>query len=68
MLCAAGFDVVLRGEDPSALTAQKVADKICCFVEHAKEARLKVYPQLEGLENLSDEEFVKVLPNYCSLA
>ena len=68
MLCAAGFDVVLRGEDPATLTAEKVAEKITCFVENAKKAREAIYPQLKGLESLSDEEFVKVLPNYCSLA
>ena len=68
MLCAAGFDVVLRGEDPATLTAEKVAEKITCFVENAKKTREAIYPQLKGLESLSDEEFVKVLPNYCSLA
>lgn len=68
MLCAAGFDVVLRGEDPATLTAEKVAEKITRFVENAKKTREAIYPQLKGLESLSDEEFVKVLPNYCSLA
>ena len=68
MLCAAGFDVVLRGEDPATLTAQKVAEKLTCFVENAKKTRAAIYPQLENLESLSDEEFVKALPNYCSLA
>lgn len=67
MLCAAGFDVVLRGEDPATLTAQKVAEKIACFVENAKKTREKIYPQLKGLEKMSDEEFVKALPNYCSV-
>ena len=67
MLCAAGFDLVLKGEDPATLTPQKVAEKITCFVETAKQTREKIYPQLKNIENLSDEEFVKVLPNYCSV-
>ncbi len=67
MLCAAGFDLVLKGEDPETLTAQKVAEKIRLFVSSAKAAREKIYPQLKNLEQFSDEEFVKVLPNYCSV-
>ena len=67
VLCAAGFDVVLRGEDPDALTAEKIAEKIRCFVETARKERLAVYPQLKDPETLTDEEFVKVLPNYCSV-
>lgn len=67
MLCAAGFDLVLKGEDPAALTPQKVAEKINCFVETAKKTREKIYPQLKDLEKMSDEEFVKALPNYCSV-
>lgn len=67
VLCAAGFDVVLKGEDPAALTAEKVAEKITCFVETAKKARAAACPQLQALEGLSDEEFVAALPNYCSV-
>lgn len=67
MLCAAGFDVVLKGEDPAVLTAQKVAERIVSFVETAKMAREAVNPQLRELEALSDEAFLAVLPNYCSV-
>ena len=67
MICAAGFDVVLRGEDPAVLTAEKVAEKLKLFVESAKAARLKVNPGLKGLEQMTDEEFVAALPNYCSV-
>lgn len=67
ILCAAGFDVVLRNEDSKTLTAQKVADLLYSFVETAKVARLSVNPCLRDIENMSDEMFLKVLPNYCSI-
>jgi 2-keto-3-deoxy-6-phosphogluconate aldolase len=67
MLCAAGFDLVLKGVDPAILNPQLVAEKITFFVESAKQAREKVYPQLRGLEEMSDEEFLNALPNYCSV-
>ena len=46
MICAAGFDVVLRGEDPATLTAQKVAEKLKIFVESAKAAAPRSIPAL----------------------
>ena len=67
MLCAAGFDLVLKGEDPATLTPEKVAEKIRLFVDSAKAARAKVNPALVDMEKLSDEEFVAALPNYCSV-
>lgn len=67
VLCASGFDVVLRGEDPAFLTAQRVAELITSFVETAKAARAEVFPGLKNLEQLSDEAFVKALPNYVSI-
>lgn len=67
MLCAAGFDVVLKGEDPAALTAEKVASLITSFVDTAKKVRERVNPQLRELETLSDEAFLATLPNYCSV-
>ena len=59
------FDEVDTGV--SGRAAQKVAEKIACFVENAKKTREKIYPQLKGLEKMSDEEFVKAMPNYCSV-
>lgn len=67
VLCAAGFDVVLKGEDHKSITAERVAEKINAFVETAKAERAKVHPQLVGIENMSDEEFIAALPNYCSV-
>lgn len=67
VLCAAGFDVVLKGEDPASLTAEKVAQRITCFVEAAKRARAAVNPQLQELVSMSDEAFLAALPNYCSI-
>ena len=67
VLCAAGFDVVLRGEDPGKLTAERVAECILSYVQAAKQARATVYAQMENLETLSDEEFLKTIPNYCSV-
>ncbi len=67
VLCAAGFDVVLRGVEPKELTAQLVAERIRHFVDTAKAARAAVLPGLANCEKLSDEEFFTALPNYCSV-
>ena len=67
VLCAAGFDVILKGEDPDRLTVQKAAERIRLFEETALKTRAAVNPKLKGIENLTDEEFVNVLPNYCSV-
>ena len=67
VLCAAGFDVILKGEDPDRLTVQKAAERIRLFEETALKTRTAVNPKLKGIENLTDEEFVNVLPNYCSV-
>ena len=67
ILCAAGLEVVLKGEKPEKLTAERVAELVSLYINTAKEAREKVNPKLKDIENMSDEEFLKVLPNYCSL-
>lgn len=67
VLCAAGFDVVLKGEDPETVTAERVAELLRSFVECAKTARAEINPQLGRLEMLTDAEFLAVLPNYCSV-
>ncbi len=67
VLCAAGFDVVLKGEDPETITPERVAELLRSFVETAKTARAEVNPKLQSMEKMSDEEFLSVLPNYCSV-
>ena len=67
ILCAAGLEVVLKGEKPEKLTAERVAELVSLYINTAKEAREKINPQLKDIENMSDEEFLKALPNYCSL-
>lgn len=67
VLCAAGFDVVLKGENPATITPERVAERIREFVNTAKAARAAVNPQLQHIETLSDGEFVAALPNYCSV-
>jgi hypothetical protein len=67
VLCAAGFDVVLKGEDPETITAERVAELLRSFVVCAKKARAEINPQLRQLEGLTDEAFLAVLPNYCSV-
>ena len=66
ILTAAGFDVVLKDVDPEKLTPELVAEKIKVFVDTAKAARAKACPQLQNTQNLTDEEFLQRLPNYCS--
>ena len=67
VLCAAGFDVVLKGENPETITPERVAELLSSFVETAKVARAEVNPRLQKLEGLTDEEFLAALPNYCSV-
>ena len=67
VLTAAGFDLILKGEDPSSLTAERVAEKLNIYISTAKAARGKINPSLTNLEALSDDEFIKALPNYFSL-
>jgi hypothetical protein len=68
ILCAAGFDVVLKDIDPKDLTPALVAERIRIFVDAAKKARALANPGMAELEKLSDEDFVKALPNYCSFS
>lgn len=67
IISASGFDVVLKGIDPSTLTAELVAEKLCTFVDSAKAARDLAIPELKDCESLSDEEFRAALPNYCGI-
>ena len=67
IISASGFDVVLKGIDPSTLTAELVAEKLRDFVDSAKAARDKVIPELKNCESLTDEEFRAALPNYCGI-
>jgi len=67
ILCAAGLELVLKGEKPEKLTAERVAELVSLYINAAKEAREKVNPNLKDIENMSDEEFLNALPNYCSL-
>ena len=57
ILCAAGLEVVLKGEKPEELTAERVAELVLLYINTAKGAREKVNPQLKDIENMSDEEF-----------
>ena len=67
VLTAAGFDLILKGEDAKTLTPERVCEKLLYFVNTAKNARSTVFPQLAGIENASDEEFKKLVPNYISV-
>ena len=67
IVCASGFDVVLRGMDTENLKPETVAARLCDFVNAAKRARDRVFPALKDAEKLSDEEFRAALPNYCGV-
>ena len=68
MLTAAGFDLILKGEDPAALTPEKVAERLSFFIETAKAARAAAQPFWKTASALSDGECVSAFPHYCSLA
>ncbi len=67
ILCATGFDVILRGIEPNRLTAHIAAERIMAFVDAAKQARDRIFPALANTEHLSDREFLEALPNYCGI-
>lgn len=67
ILTAAGFDLILKGEDPATLTPEKVAEKLGFYLATAKAAREKVLPWTKGSATLSDEDFLAAFPHYCSV-
>lgn len=67
VLTAAGFDLILKGEDPKTLTKERVCEKLLAFINAAKQARAEVCPQLKNVEDMTDGEFIAALPNYFSL-
>ncbi len=67
ILTASGFDVVLKGIAPEAVTTELVAERVQKFINAAKTARAKVCPSLNECEKLSDEEFRVALPNFCGI-
>ena len=67
ILTAAGFDVVLKGVAAENITPELVAEKIRVFVDAAKAARAKACPQLQNTKDLTDEEFLQRLPNFCGI-
>lgn len=67
ILTAAGFDLILKGEDPATLTPEKVAEKLTVYLTAAEEARAKVMPWTKNSEALSDEAFLAAFPHYCSV-
>jgi len=68
LLSASGFDVVLKGADAREITANFVARKLSEFVSLAVEERDKAFPSLKNSETMTDEEFCRALPNFCSLS
>ena len=67
ILCATGFDVILKGIEPANLTPKTVAERIRLFASAAKRARDAVYPSLKDIDGLSDEAFLLALPNHCGI-
>lgn len=67
IISASGFDVVLKGIDPSVLTPELIAEKLRLFVDSAKAARDLAIPELKNCESLTDEELRAALPNYCGI-
>ncbi len=67
VLTAAGFDLILKGEDAKSLTSERVCEKLLLFINSAKKARAEVYPELKDIDKMTDSEFIDALPNYFSL-
>lgn len=67
MLTAAGFDLILKGEDPETLTPERVAERLKYFLDAAVSARAAAQPFWIGAASLSDKDFAAAFPHYCSL-
>ena len=67
ILCATGFDVLLKDIEPSSLTPTLVAERLRTFVDAAIKARDRIHPALKNTKGLSNEEFRSALPNYCGI-
>lgn len=67
VLTAAGFDLILKGEDAKTLTKERVCERLLKFINTAKTARAEIYPQLKDIDKMTDSEFISALPNYFSL-
>ena len=67
ILTAAGFDLILKGVEPSALTPETVAEKLNIYLSAARAARERVMPWTKDTEKLTDEEFLAVFPHFCSV-
>lgn len=67
ILTASGFDLILKGIDPQALTAEMVAERLTLYINAAKAARAEVLPQLADTQNLTDDAWLELLPHYHSL-
>ncbi len=64
VLTASGFDLILKGIDPNALTAEMVAQRLKVFLDAAKAARDAVLPQLKDTQELTDTRWLELLPHY----
>ena len=64
VLVAAGFDLILKGEEPDQLTPERVAECLLSYVNAAKAARAAQQPAFAGIEALDDKDFVATLPNF----
>jgi len=64
VLTASGFDLILKDVDPATLTAEMVAERLKLFIDAAKQARAAVLPQLADTKDLSDEQWLDLLPHY----
>lgn len=64
VLTASGFDLILKGIEPSQLTAQLVARRLTQFMEAARAARDTAWPQLRDTGTLTDEQWLARLPHY----
>lgn len=64
ILVAAGFDLILKGEDPQHLTPERVAECLLSYINTAKAARTAQQPCFAGIESLDDKAFAAALPNF----
>jgi hypothetical protein len=67
ILTAAGFDLILKGEDPTAITPETVAEKLNIYLSAAKSARERVMPWTKNTGKMTDAEFLAAFPHYCSV-
>ena len=63
MIIGSGFDLILK-DQPNDISCSDISAKLKAYVDTAKATRSQIYPQLADTQNLTTDQWLKVLPHY----